>query len=243
MARDPFSDFDDAEDLPASAGEGAGDDGGEGEPEATPDVPVSRKDYEEAIRQRNEANQRHDELVRAMLLGNRGAPGESPGAAQGGAQADDFEGIFPEGADEDAVAFMKPVLERFGQRIEERVRREYAPAVETIGRRAAIDSLNSRVPGFEQEIMSEVERVYNSLPPEEKARYDSELGAEALAHKIRADKLSRAASDTSGMAHAAPFGGGSQTPSRGKTAEDVWKLPQEEFNKLLDRVKAGERIA
>lgn len=251
MARDPFRGLDGPDTPQPNDGAGASGSGGEGASGAgaPADRMVPREKYDQAVRERTEARARHDELVRAMISGGSGQAERANTPAQGLAPAEDeLAGLFPEGSDEDAVAFLKPAMGRLLDIAEERAFKrlsaDYGAGLDYAQREATMNSLAQRVPGFNKQLVADVQKRFSELPEEERARYDNDVGFEVLAAKLRLERLEGLAGDTSGRAHSEPFGAGGGASAGGGEAsiKDVYDLPQEEFDKLVARAKAGERV-
>jgi len=214
--RDAFSEFDDydgGDDFFQGVGDDSEDEGGK--PPAEEMVPKSRMD--EVLRQRDDAVQVRDTIIRSALAGK-----QSDGAA-----SDEGEEVDPE-----TYAAIAPIMKKF----REDLLAEFGPALNAADRRANLDVLNGRVDGFEDQLMPRVEEAYTALPPELQKEYGTRVGMEALAKDLMIQDLKKQLGqhqrfDRSGMAATAPSGG-ARNNVREMTEDDVWRLPQEKFEKL-----------
>ncbi|MBK9496743.1 MAG: hypothetical protein IPO08_20020 [Xanthomonadales bacterium] len=149
----------------------------EGQPEQPqaqqPAAPAPGPVPYDRFQQMAEENRYLRELV-TRSLGGQGAPGQGQPVQAGG------ESEVPEGVDPDIYAYVKPILEA------ERAKMmgDLAPVLEKVQREQAIEALTQTVPGFQPEMVDELEREYASMSPQQQNEYRGRGGAEAIAFRV-----------------------------------------------------------
>jgi hypothetical protein len=200
--------------------------------------PVPAADYEKIKQERDEANRLRDETIRGMLAGvqqNQAAPQEPTQAPTGD---DDFlKDHLPDDVDPDVLALLTPVLKAQRDVIEKGVAEKYGHVAETVERDENLKVIAGRVDGFSQELLPEIKQLYDALPAHEREEYDNRLGIEILARRVLENKRGR--SDMSGMAFSETPATPAERSAGGTTEQDIWDMPDEEFETLMHNVKMG----
>lgn len=226
--RDKFSDFDDdlgTPTIPIAAPK----------EEAKKPEPGPPEEIERLRRERNEANAQRHEAISAMLEGARATAAQAPAEPQ--PPGEDFlTKNLPDDVDPDVLALLRPVLKAHKEIIEQDFSDRFGPIAETVEREQNLKMIEERVPGFSKDMLPEIGALYQKLSPDEREEYDNRLGVEVLA--LRAQLAKRGRSDMSGMAHSAPPGGPPEIKGE-PTEEDVWDMPEDEFEAYLHSVKMG----
>jgi len=191
----------------------------------------------EVLRQEFRAEQeKRDQDIRAMISGvaNASRPTEPEPVLS---DEDFLKKHLPDDVDPGVVDALMPILGAQRDLIERAFATRYGPVAEAVERDENIKVIGQRVDGFE-EILPEVQKLYEQLPPEVQAEYDTRVGIEALARRVLQDR--RGSSDMSGMAHAAdPNTPPARDPGEGPTEADVWDLSDEDFDAYVNKVKMG----
>lgn len=204
--------------------------------EQEPD-PVPAADYEKIKQERDEANRLRDETIRGMLAGvqqNQVAPQEQK------APAGDDEFLkehLPDDVDPDVLALLSPVLKAQRDVIERDVAEKFGHIAETVERDENLKVIAGRVDGFSQELLPEIKQLYDALPAQDREEYDNRLGIEILARRVLENKRGR--SDMSGMAFTETPATPAERSAGGTTEQDIWDMPDEEFETLMHNVKMG----
>jgi hypothetical protein len=87
---------------------------------------------------------------------------------------------LPAGVDPEIYGYVQPIIEME----REKMMQEFAPILEEANRKRAIEQLTATVPGFEPEMMAEIEQAYLALPVEVQTEYRGRVGIEALAYRV-----------------------------------------------------------
>lgn len=226
--KDNFSQFDD--DLTDPINQVATNK--EQEPDPVPDA-----DYQKMKQERDEANRLRDETIRGMLAGvqqNQAAPQgtEAP------AGDDDFlKEHLPDDVDPDVLALLTPVLKAQRDVIERDVAEKFGHVAETVEREENLKVIAGRVDGFSQELLPEIKQLYDALPAQDREEYDNRLGIEILARRVLENKRGR--SDMSGMAFTETPATPAERSAGGTTEQDIWDMPDDQFETLMHNVKMG----
>ena len=226
--RDQLSAFDDSVDMnPMSVVQ----------PDNVDDTTVTKANYEKVIEERNAAQGARDEAIRSMLEGAKSAVVDEPTEI---APDENYQlGGIPENTDPEVVNLLSSVLSVERRKIEEDMNRKYGPAMERVERENSLNEINDVVPGFKEELLGEVEQMFNELSPDDKKKYDSRVGIEALAARVRARRLeSSIQSGATDMVFSAPSGHSKQTGGdTGVSANDIWNLSDDNFDAAMATIR------
>ena len=224
--RDNFSEFDDDLGDPTKTAL---------KPEQKPD-PVPASDYEKIKQERDEANRLRDEAIRGMLAGSQQNQMQQQELAPPKGDDNFLKEHLPDDVDPDVLALLTPVLQAQREVIERDVQQKYGHIAETVERDENLKVIAGRVEGFSQDLLPDIKQLYDALPVQEREEYDNRLGIEILARRVLENKRGR--SDMSGMAF-------SETPAAppektgGTSEQEIWDMPDEEFETLMHNVKMG----
>lgn len=202
----------------------------------------SEDDRKELIRERNAAQTARDDAIKSMLDGHANAATQATATQPAAEPKIDenyaLEGL-PDDTDPEVVTLLSSVLSAERRRTEEDMGRRYGPAMERIERETSLNEIENVVPGFKEDLINEVEQMFRELPADQQALYDNRVGIEALASRVRLQRLeSGIQSGGAEMASNAPVRR-SPPPSStgGVSAEDIWNLSEDEFDTALERIR------
>lgn len=197
------------------------------EPEKAPEEPMIPKSrFDEVNNALQMERQSYHQMVQGMLTQQQQMQQRVP-------RSEPIKDEPPEGLDEEAWKLMRPILDSVKRQAKDEATAEaynaivsqYGDALNFAKREAGVRELDARVPGFEQDLFEETKQLFNSLPAEDRARYDNPVGIEALAKEVKLRRLTGGV-DLSGMAHSAPRG---SAPTQSEGAKQIWNMSEEEF--------------
>ena len=208
------------------------------EPQGGPEVNQLRQELEAARQQAREAERTRDQVLREALQSMRGGGRQQQ---QESPPEDDFGDL-----DEDVQRAIRSMLQRDREAFYQQFQSQFGPLLEAVQRDQSIKEIDQRVPGFSSELMGEVEQLYNSLPDQEKELYGTRAGIEALAERVRRQKLEQELQRMRSGGRAAQPGVARTVPSSqqfqgagsaaGGGEVDPWSLKDDEFEREVSRI-------
>lgn len=124
---------------------------------------------------------------------------------------------------------------------------ELAPIIQFVTRQMGLNQVEQNIPGFQNDLQSEVDALYEGLTPEEQQKYNSDVGAEALAGRILAQRVrqnkNRAPATSTSMLRATTVGRPMTTevprggPDPRALDQKVAEMSTGDFQALVQQIK------